>query len=67
MCDLCKGEHENHDIIGYDNIILNIDNIRNNELKDTKEKIYHMKTVINRMINHLNKLNKNFGYLFWNL
>jgi len=64
LCDLCKGEHENHDIIGYDNIILNIDNIRNNELKDTKEKIYHMKTVINRMINHLNKLNKNLDTYF---
>ena len=64
LCTTCKNEHENHEIISYDDIIPDIEKIKDNELKDTKEKIYELKTVINRMISQLNKLNRNLDTYF---
>ena len=45
-------------------MIPNIEQIKNNDLKDTKEKIYKLKLIINGMINHLNQLNKNLNNYF---
>ena len=64
LCISCKFEHEKHNIITYDNIIPDIDKIRNNQLKDIKDKIYGLKTIINGMINQLNNLNKNLDIYF---
>ena len=64
LCISCKNEHENHKLIIYDNIIPDNDSIKKNQLKDTKEKIYQLKTIINEKINHLNKLNKNLDIYF---
>ena len=64
LCISCKNEHENHKLITYDNIIPDQDIIKKDQLKDTKEKIYKLKTIINDKINHLNKLNKNLDIYF---
>ena len=64
ICSLCKNEHENHKIITYDSIMPDIEIIKNNELKETKEKIYELKSIINSMQYQLNKLNKNLDIYF---
>ena len=64
ICISCKNEHQEHNIITYDNIIPDIDKIRNEELKNTEEKIYELKTIINDLINQLNQLNKNLNIYF---
>ena len=64
LCDICQKEHENHEITFYDNIMPDLDIIRNDELKNTKEKIYKLKTIINGMIYQLNQLNKNLDNYF---
>ena len=63
LCELCRQEHDNHNIITYDSITPDI-NIRGNELRDTKDKIYHLKTKVNGMIYQLNNLNKNLDTYF---
>ena len=55
---------QDHNFIFYDTMIPDIDNIKNNDLKDTKEKIYKLKLIINEMINRLNQLNKNLNNYF---
>ena len=55
---------QDHNFLFYDNITPNIEIIRNNELKDTKEKIYQVKLIIDKMINQLNQLNKNLNSYF---
>ena len=64
ICSLCKNQHEGHKLITFDSIVPDIDHIRNNELKDTKEKIYELKLIVNNMIYQLNNLNKNLDTYF---
>ena len=64
LCSLCQNEHKKHKLITYDSIMPDIETIRNNELKDTKQVIYEIKTIINGMINQLNQLNKNLNIYF---
>ena len=64
LCSSCQNEHEDHDINNFDNIMKNFTKMRDKELKDTKEKIYQIKTIINGMIYQLNHLNKNLDIYF---
>ena len=64
ICALCEDEHKAHQITKYESIIHDIDSMKEKELKDTKEKIYELKTIINEMINKLNNLNKNLDAYF---
>ena len=56
-CALCEDDNINHKRINYDNIIPDKETIKNDS-KDTKEKIYELKTIIHKMIYKLNNLNK---------
>ena len=64
ICTLCQEEHKNHNITSYDSIIPDFHKIKENELKDTKEKIYELKTIINGMIYQLKNLNLNLDIYF---
>ena len=64
ICTLCENEHKNHKFITYDSIMPDIDNIRNETIRDTNQKIYALKTIINGMITQLNQLNKNLDKYF---
>ena len=64
ICPSCQTAHENHNITTYDSIIQDFNKIRESELKDTKEKIYQLKTIVNEMIYQLNHLNKNLDTYF---
>ena len=64
LCTLCKEEHKEHEYISYDNILPDYNNIKERELKDAKEKIYQLKTIVNGMIYQLNHLNKNLDNYF---
>ena len=64
ICSLCEEEHENHKLISFDNIIKDIDLIKNHDIKDTKDKIVELKSIVSGMFNILNKLNKNLDTYF---
>ncbi len=64
LCSECEDKHKGHDIIQFDKLIPNINDIKNNELNDTKEKIYKLKSLINDFIRQLNHLNKNLDTYF---
>ena len=64
ICTLCENEHKNHKFITYDSIMPDIDNIKNETIRDTNQKIYALKTIINGMITQLNQLNKNLDKYF---
>ena len=64
LCPSCHEEHEKHNIISYDSIIPEFNNIGESESKDTKEKIFQLKTVVNGLIYQLNHLNKNLDTYF---
>ena len=64
ICKLCENEHKNHKLINYDSIMPDIDILRKDEIDETKEKIYQLKTIVNGMINELNHLNKNLDTYF---
>ena len=63
-CPKCKKEHENHNLIEYDSITPDFNLMKNQELRDAKEKIYQLKTIINGMIYQLNNFNKNLDTYF---
>ena len=64
ICQLCEEEHKDHELTSFDNIIQDIDLIKNNDIKDTTEAIIELKSIINGMINILNKLKKNLDTYF---
>lgn len=64
ICALCENEHKTHKLIKYDSIIQDINSLKEIELKNTKEKIYELKTIINEMLKKLNSLNKNLDAYF---
>ena len=64
LCPLCKDEHKEHKLIIYDIIMQDYNNLKNKELKDTREKIFQLKTIINGMIYQLNQLNKSLDAYF---
>ena len=64
LCKSCLKEHENHKFIAYESIIPDLNLLKGDELRDTKEKIYRLKTIINGMIYQLNNLNKNLDTYF---
>ena len=64
ICSLCIIAHENHKLTAYQTIIRELDIIKDKELKDTKEKIYQLKTIVNDMIYQLNIFNKNLKTYF---
>ena len=64
LCSSCQKDHQNHNITTYESIIPDFNAIKENELKDTKEKIYQLKTIVNGMVYQLNNLNKNLDTYF---
>ena len=64
LCSECENEHKEHEIINYNDLISNIEDSKNNELNDTREKIYRLKLFINGFIYQLNNLNKNLDTYF---
>ena len=64
LCPLCLQEHEEHYIIAYQSIMRELNIKKDEELKDIKEKIYQLKTIINGMVYQLNNLNKNLNIYF---
>ena len=64
ICNLCINEHEGHKFINYDNIIKDFDKIKAEELKETKEKLYEIKTIVDGMIAQLKNFNINLNSYF---
>ena len=64
ICNLCINEHEGHKFINYDNIIKDFDKIKTEELKETKEKLYEIKTIVDGMIAQLKNFNINLNSYF---
>jgi len=64
ICSLCEEEHKDHELISFDDIIQDIDLIKNQDIKDTKEAIIELKSIVNGMINILNKFHKNLDTYF---
>ena len=56
--------HENHELIAYQTIKRELDITKDKELKDIKEMIYQLKTIVNEMIYQLNTFNNNLDTYF---
>ena len=61
---MCVIAHENHELIAYQTIKRELDITKDKELKDIKEMIYQLKTIVNEMIYQLNTFNKNLDTYF---
>ena len=63
ICIYCKNEHKEHELINYDNIIPDINEVKNN-LNKLRKDINEYKEIINEIINKLNVIKNNIEYYY---
>ena len=63
ICIYCKNEHKEHELINYDNIIPDINEVKNN-LNKLRKDINEYKEIINEIINKLNNIKNNIEYYY---
>ena len=59
----CKSEYKAHEIINYENILQNINEVKDN-LDKLKKDINEYKRIIDDIINKLNNIKNNIGYFY---